>query len=65
MQLGAAEVVLVEATVRSRPSDDIPCEMAVPVEYAPDGRSVLSFRPCVIPAKWRLVLRWPHLVDNA
>ena len=43
--------------------DEIPCEMADPIRYSPDGQSVESFRPCGAAADWRLVLRWHHLVD--
>ena len=38
----------------------IQCEMADPVSYLPDGRTVDSFSPCGAPAEWRLVLNWHH-----
>lgn len=45
-------------------SDEIPCEMADSTKYSPDGRSVESSRSCGASAKWRLVLRWHHLIDT-
>jgi len=43
---------------------EIPCEMADPVTYALDGKSVESLRPCETAAQWRLVLQWHHLPDT-
>ncbi len=51
---------LVENTIFADFNAVIPCEMADPVTYSPDGRSVETFRPCGAGAEWRLVLRWHH-----
>jgi len=52
--------ILVETKVLPTPSDKVPCEMADPVTYCPNGRDVETFQPCGVAAEWRLVLRWHH-----
>lgn len=53
----------VETDLLPRLSAVIPCEMAIPVSYSPDGQTVESFRPCDHAAVWRHVIRWPELPD--
>lgn len=63
MQLDLLEDARIHTEALPRFSDDIPCEMAVPVKYSPDGQSVELFRACGMSAKWRLVIRFHHVFD--